>query len=310
MEQLERDSTNVEVDPSDLQKLAGMMDEQGNLPPHSEGQPEPEAEPQPEKTAEESKPVEETVPQGETAEIDYDGAKYTVPAKLKDAFLRQADYTRKTQEVAQARAAVDQERQAVARLAQEAQVFVGQYAAIQQIDQKIAEFQKVDWQKLATEDPWQNLQMRQSWTELVQARQLAQQGLEQARVQAQQKQMAAMQQAIQAGHELLSKDIPNWGAEMQKALMDVAQSVGYREDELANIADPRAVKLLHKAYLYDQSQKEQRVAEKQVRQVPPKVVRPTASSGPAPERNEALIRLRKTGSDTDALAALKHLGLD
>src|SRR5947199_238059 len=43
----------------------------------------------------------------EEAEVEYGGKTYTLPAELKDALLRQADYTRKTQEVAQGRKALD-----------------------------------------------------------------------------------------------------------------------------------------------------------------------------------------------------------
>mgnify|MGYP006985680530 CR=1 FL=1 len=39
----------------------------------------------------------------EFATIDYDGEQFQVPPKLKEAFLRQQDYTRKTQEVARLR---------------------------------------------------------------------------------------------------------------------------------------------------------------------------------------------------------------
>jgi len=310
MEELERESSEdvgSEVEPEGLQKLAGLMDESGNLPPHAERDDPPQVQ----KTESEAAPAEEAESKDDqAAEIEYDGEKFSVPAKLKDAFLRQADYTRKTQEVAQAKAAVEQERQVAQRLTQEAQQFVGQYAAIQQIDQQLAQLQKVDWQQLATADPLQNLQLRQSWTELVHMRQNALQQLEQARQSAQVQQFQAVQQAVQQGHEVLAKSIPNWGPDMQKALLATAQTIGYRPDELATLADPRAVKLLHKAYLYDQLQQQKTVAEKQVKQAPPKVVRPTASQGPERQRNEHLSRLRKTGRDEDALAALKQLGID
>ena len=39
---------------------------------------------------------EQTPVESDDEEIDYEGEKYKVPKKLKDAFLRQADYTVKT----------------------------------------------------------------------------------------------------------------------------------------------------------------------------------------------------------------------
>src|ERR1700690_794656 len=44
------------------------------------------------------------------AELDWGGEKFQVPAKLKDAFMKNEDYTRKTQELAQQRASLDQVR--------------------------------------------------------------------------------------------------------------------------------------------------------------------------------------------------------
>lgn len=308
-EELARES--VEVEPEGLQKLASLMDDNGDLPPHSSAD---DPEPQAQKTESEvEQPVEQAKSdEDQTAEVDYEGAKYRVPAQLKDAFLRQADYTRKTQEVAQSKAAVEQERQTVQRLMQEAQQFVGQYAAIQQIDSQLQQFAKVDWQKLAAEDPLQNLQLRQSWTELVQGRQEALRQLEQARMQNYAQQAQAAHKAVQEGNAILAKEIPNWGPEVQKALLDVAQTVGYKPEELASVTDPRAIRILDLARDGLKFREQSKVVEKQVRQAPPKVVRPQATQ-PAehsPPRNEHLQRLRKTGRDEDALAALKQLGIN
>ena len=40
-------------------------------------------------------------------EVDYNGKSYCLPPELKDALLRQADYTRKTQELAEGRRALE-----------------------------------------------------------------------------------------------------------------------------------------------------------------------------------------------------------
>src|SRR5882672_4989297 len=45
------------------------------------------------------------------AELEWDDAKYQVPVKLKDAFMRNEDYTRKTQDLAEQRKSVDQLRE-------------------------------------------------------------------------------------------------------------------------------------------------------------------------------------------------------
>ena len=51
----------------------------------------------------EGNPDEESEPEDDTEEVDYEGKKYRVPKDIKDALLRQSDYTRKTQELAEHR---------------------------------------------------------------------------------------------------------------------------------------------------------------------------------------------------------------
>src|SRR5579883_48300 len=56
----------------------------------------------------------------DTFEMELDGQVHTLPGALKGAFLRQADYTRKTQELAHHRRALEIERAQVAQAAQAA----------------------------------------------------------------------------------------------------------------------------------------------------------------------------------------------
>lgn len=69
----------------------------------------PEAE-QPELTAEDAE--EGQVQEPEYEEVDYNGNRYKVPKEVAPALMMQADYTRKTQEVAETRKAIEAEREA------------------------------------------------------------------------------------------------------------------------------------------------------------------------------------------------------
>src|SRR5882724_5619126 len=53
----------------------------------------------------------ETAAGSDLAELEWDGEKFQVPAKLKDAFMRNDDYTRKTQDLAEQRRTVDHVRE-------------------------------------------------------------------------------------------------------------------------------------------------------------------------------------------------------
>ena len=93
-------------------------------------------------------------------EIDYEGEKYRVPPKLKDAFLRMADYTQKTQEVAETRkaiegerAAFEQERNLAAQSYQRQQANLQAYASLSALDGKLEQFGSVNWQQWSDQDP-------------------------------------------------------------------------------------------------------------------------------------------------------------
>jgi hypothetical protein len=58
-------------------------------------------------------------------EVEYEGKTYCLPPELRDALLRQADYTRKTQEVAQARKALEAEKAAHDKKSSEARLTFG-----------------------------------------------------------------------------------------------------------------------------------------------------------------------------------------
>ena len=304
---------DADIDQSDLSKLTAMMDESGDLPPHGVSDEVEEAEQEtPEKeAAPEETPKTETDPEGQTAEVEYDGKKYTVPADLKDALLRQSDYTRKTQEVASERAAAQQERAAAQQAMRESQSLVGHYAQIQQIDnslqQVVAELQRDP--NLGATDPLRNLELRQLYSDLLRSRDGAIGGLNNAKAAIQQAEISAIQKQTQEGSAVLAKEIPNWGPETQKALLNMAVGkYGYKPEELAGLTDPRAVKILHDAHQWQQLQAKKPAVEKQIKQAPPKPIRSSSTDRPDQSlRNDDLARLRRTGRDDDAVAALKRL---
>src|SRR6185437_2626655 len=68
-------------------------------------------------TEPETQEAAETVAEAEPteAEIEWGGEKFTIPIKLKDAFLKNEDYTQKTQELAEQRRILEQNRESIAR---------------------------------------------------------------------------------------------------------------------------------------------------------------------------------------------------
>ena len=93
-----------------------------------------------EETLEAEDNSEEETLEPETVEIELDGKKYTVPADLKDSFLMQSDYTRKTQEIAAERKALSEAKE---RVQQASEAEVTARAKVYAYEAAIQEYQGV-----------------------------------------------------------------------------------------------------------------------------------------------------------------------
>jgi hypothetical protein len=74
--------------------------------------------------------------------IEHDGRSISVPKALKPLLLMQADYTRKTQEVAEQRRAVKAERQALHQTSRRSSTPM---PALTTLAGQLAQYQQVDW---------------------------------------------------------------------------------------------------------------------------------------------------------------------
>jgi len=214
-------------------------------------------------------------------EIDYDGEKFKVPKKLKEAFMRQQDYTQKTQTVAEQRKAVEAQEAEIQRKAQLQQQNIAEYAEAYSLDNQLKQYQQIDWQQLIEADPVQAMKLDRQMRELQQRRDQVVTSV----TQKQQQQALQMQQEtakrLQEGRAVLEREIKDWSPELGKKLLDYGQSIGFKAEELANVTNPVAVKLLHKAWQFDQLMKKSASEkDKPVPQEKP-VTRITASKGAA-----------------------------
>lgn len=208
----------------------------------------------------------------ETEEVDWeDGKKYAVPKALKDALLRQADYTRKTQEVAEQRKALEARDKAFAQQAEWQQANIKEYARLEAITDRLSQFQGVNWAQLNQDDPVRAQALFIEKSNLESAQRELRDGLTQKQQQAMWEQQQNAAKRLQEGRAALAKAIPNFTPELAKSLRDHGTSYGYTPDEIGAVDDPRAVQVLHDAYLWRQYQNKQRAAanQKPVQQAEP-----------------------------------------
>ncbi|MCC2626385.1 MAG: hypothetical protein K0S14_35 [Thermomicrobiales bacterium] len=276
-----------------------------------EGDPEQPEEPQAEQTdepvAEEPQPEEptETPAYDPTAKfkVKVDGKEEEVTLEeLAKGYSRTADYTRKTQEVAQHRKALEAEtvaaRQERAQLAQNLKL----------IEQAVAEItpQEPNWEKLRTEHPNEFPKVWAEWQQGEKDRaELSRQRAEAERKVAED-QFAARQERIKVEQEKLVTAIPAWKDEKvmasdKKMIQEYAESLGYTLEDLKGIDDHRPLVLMREAALYRRSQAKKPTLIKQIESV--RTTKPgnaTMTRTPPTALQRSLDRLAKTGSREDA----------
>lgn len=251
----------------------------------------------------------------DTEEVMYttqDGEQVTLD-ELKKGYLRQSDYTKKTQAVAQAR---DQLQSVAQQVQQERQVLAENLnLALNVIEPQLAQLAKTDWDKLAAEDAYEYAEKRALFDQ-AQARYNQIVASAKQAIQAQQAQTSANHQArFQNELKALSMALPDMAdptkaRQLRSALKEYAISaIGLTEQEANQIVDHRMVVMMNKARLYDELQDSQvSVAKKKVAKTPKKVVRAgkptTRSERQESARKQQQAKLRKSGSVDDAVALL------
>ena len=197
----------------------------------------------------------------EMDEVAHQGQVYQIPKALKGAFLMQADYTRKTQELAEHRRAVEADRQGVAEHAERVQATIADRAQIHLLDQQLAGFEDADWAAMGEADPQQ---ARALWAQFQETRQLRDRyAWALTHHEHRDRLNAEREAAAQLTHtgQVLSQKIEGWSPQVAAKLVDYAGAFGVSLEELRQIADPRLWMILHRAHAGDQAARQQTTAQ-------------------------------------------------
>lgn len=232
---------------------------------------------------------------GEEIEVDED--------ELIKGYQRSKDYTKKSQEVAEQRKAIEAERAKLSQVEQERQAYAQRLQAIDQFLSK--QLQGENLESLKETDPIGYAVKVAERTE--KEKQLAVIRAEQQRIaQVQQaEQQQKLQAHLQSEAQKLVDAIPEFGTEkgqeLKRQIRDYALNIGYSEQDLANLYDHRAVLALYKAMKFEKLQQAKPDAMKRVQEAP-KVLKAGTSTPPTKSDadKKAMQRLRESGKVRDA----------
>ena len=179
-------------------------------------------------------PTEE--PEAETEEapqtFEVDGQEVSLD-ELKLGYLRQSDYTRKTQAAAEQRKAAETQQQNYESSLQSLLAAAGA---------DLSRFEGVNWEGLAAQDPAQYQQAKAIFEQAQSTYNLIRGQAEQHMTQMQERAQAELKQRAQESLGVLKSTIPNWSNDLYYEIGDYAQKeLGVSSDEFNNIADHRSI---------------------------------------------------------------------
>ena len=245
---------------------------------------------------------------GEEVEVDLDEAKNLAQMGY--------DYTKKTQEVAEQRKAVEMQAQAVKaqeqalkQMAETQQAFIKEIAKVEAINEQTAQYEALDWATLTDTDPVQAQKLWIQYQQLQTKRTRAVEEINQKHAQLNQQRELQQQARLAEAHAELLKAFPNWNAEFAGELRESGKQYGFTEQELSSVSDPRQVKLLADAAAYRKLQSQKTNVDKKVTGKPP-VVKPGTKDQKATTRTvDANLRaqLRKTGDQHAAAKLIERM---
>ena len=281
-----------------------------------------EAEEVEEEAPEEEGQAEEETEEEVTEEEEFDvvaeeDLKYTIKVdgeelevgidELKNGYQRQADYTRKSQALAEQRKETEAIQSERMQLEQERQMYANGLQMLQeQQSAKLKDFESVEWESLKAEDPYQYMIKKDEYRDaqervnnLVAEQQMVQQE------QAQQAQQARAH-FVQQEYSRLVESLPEWNdknSTIKKDIQEYATSVGFKPEEISQLADHRSVLIIKKAMEYDKLTTKVAPKKKAVKKVP-KVQKSGRGNSKEDVATEAIkkkrARLQKSGKQDDA----------
>ena len=284
-----------------------------------------EEESEEEDVSEESDEEEEPEEEDDTPElytVRVNGEDHQVTAEeLVKGYSRQADYTKKTQELSQYRQQLDEAaqfyQQEVAATQEARQQYISSIAGAVQLNlSSLKEYENIDWERLKTEDKEEYLTKRDEYREAQANVEKLKQTYDQESQHQAAEQQQQFQQWAQGEHAKLVSIIPDWGVPQKqqaiaKELREFAFTKGFQEEELKQLFDHRSILILMQAKAWEDDQKRAKGIKAKKIKNKPKVARSgkgtTKSDSSKSKSTAKMKRLRQTGNVDDAASLLEDL---
>jgi hypothetical protein len=199
-------------------------------------------------------------PEEDLEEVEWEGKQHRLPKGIKEALLRQADYTQKTQAVAEQAKALQAKEATVTAAVERQTAFLGDVAKLGALNAALEPYEAVkDWPTYLRQGGAEAMAHHAEYQALLQqrdgfARQLGEK--------VQQRQLEEQREAakhIEIGRAELGKHIKGYGPDTLDKLVAFAAPFGITPDEVRQgEADPRGLRILHLAMVGQEALRQQK----------------------------------------------------
>ena len=248
-------------------------------------------------------------PQLYTIKVDGEDTQVTLE-ELQNGYSRQRDYTRKTQELAQQRKAIEAQQQEVSQK----DAIYSQLLPKMEATLKGELGNEPDWNALYEADPIAYVREKDIWNEKKQKLQSVQAEAQRLQQESQAEQQKKLQQFVEYGNQQLLEQIPEWqdnemASKEKMAIRDYGVNVlGYTPQEMDSVYDYRVLLGLRNAWLQHKTQQATKVKPTE-KKAAARTARPGTSNVPKTTTpvKKARQKLAKTGKVQDAAKLFEQL---
>lgn len=302
MEEIDQSATEVESTDRMLEFLGGEEEEEQAIE-------------EPEEAEAEHEEVAPEEPEAEFIDLVVNGEQVKkTKAEVVELAQKGADYTQKTQQLAEQRRLAQAEINAKAEEFRLQEAVVDHLAEAKSLEAQLKQYQGIDWNALVDSDPIQAMKLDRQYRELQNAYSQKVSEINTTRQQVAERQQVFTQELLAREKQSLLEAIPDWRdtakATAERSEIKAAlQKAGFTEAEIGHLSDHRSVVIARKAMLYDQLMSKKPEVQKRVADAP-KPVKPGATQQRNP-KGEAYQKtrdqLKKTGRAEYAQSAIERL---
>jgi len=248
-------------------------------------------------------------PQLYTIKVDGEDTEVTLE-ELQNGYSRQRDYTRKTQELAEQRKAIEAQQQEVSQK----DAIYSQLLPRMEATLKGELENEPDWNTLYEADPIAYVREKDVWNEKKQKLQAVQAEAQRVQQESQVEQQKKLQQFVEYGNKQLLDQIPEWqdnevASKEKMSIRDYGVNVlGYTPQEMDSVYDYRVLLGLRNAWLQHKTQQATKVKPTE-KKAAARTARPGTSNVPKSTTpvKKARQRLAKTGKVQDAAKLFEQI---